>query len=164
LFRAPRSDRSVPFKDHAISAEGGRVAAVDFDMGRNGVAYYDLTPANQHISDGGERVVWNPSMAYRNDGVDLPAPADGQLFVAKMQKGEWLKYTVTVSSAGKYDLELAAAGRGRVSLELNGRSVGTADAGAGFQGLELLQGRNTLVVGAETSGFDLKSISFLSAE
>ncbi|MET0717917.1 MAG: cellulase family glycosylhydrolase [Pseudoxanthomonas sp.] len=159
LFRAPHSDRSVPFKEHVIGQGGGSIAAVDFDMGRNGVAYHDLTPANHHVSDGGERVVWNPSMTYRNDGVDLGRGADGGLVVAKMQEGEWLKYTFRVSKAGNYDLHLATVGKGRVSVELNGTGIGAAETKSGFKALVLLQGRNTLVVRAESSGFDLKTIS-----
>jgi len=158
LFRAPHSDRSVPFKDHVIGVEGGTIAATDFDMGRNGIAYYDLTPANQHISDGGERVAWNPSMTYRNDGVDLGKGGDGDLFVSKMQEGEWLKYTVSIANAGIYDLKLITGGRGKVSLNLNGNRISEVDTRSGFQGLAFLQGRSTLVIRAGTGGFDLKTI------
>jgi aryl-phospho-beta-D-glucosidase BglC (GH1 family) len=160
LFRASHSDQSLPFKEHAVAAAGGRIAAVDFDMGRNGVAYHDLTPANQHISDGGERVDWNPAMTYRNDGVDLGKAVDGGLFVAKMQDGEWLKYTVSANEAGTYDLELATVGKGRASLTLNGEKVGEATADSGFRDLKLLEGRNTLVIEAEAGGFDLKTLEF----
>lgn len=160
LFRAPHSDRSAPFKAHAIGAAGGDIAAVDFDMGRDGVAYHDLTPANQHISDGGERVVWNPAMAYRNDGVDLGKGADGRLHVAGMRKGEWLKYTFDAAEAGTYRLALAGRGRGRVSLVLNGVAVAPAERARGFGGLALASGRNTLVVRAESDGLDLETLRF----
>jgi len=160
LFRAPHSDQSVPFKRHVIDASGGTIAAVDFDMGRNGVAYRDLTPANQHISDGGERVTWNPAMAYRNDGVDLGRSPDGGLFVAAMQPGEWLKYTVTVTTAGRYRLDLIARGAGKVSLRINGDAVAEGAVDAGFAGIELLEGRNTLVIQAQAGGFDLESLRF----
>ncbi|MEL1265809.1 cellulase family glycosylhydrolase [Pseudoxanthomonas putridarboris] len=160
LFRAPHSDESVPFKAHVIGAAGGEIAAVDFDMGRNGVAYHDLTPANHHISDGGERVTWNPAMAYRNDGVDLGKTEDGGLFVADMRRGEWLKYTFDADAAGTYRLALAARGQGRVSLSLNGEPLGQSDLAAGFAGLELRPGRNTLSVKAESDGFDLEALRF----
>jgi len=160
LFRAPHSDQSAPFKAHAVGAAGGDIAAVDFDMGRDGVAYHDLTPANQHISDGGERVVWNPAMAYRNDGVDLGRGADGRLHVAGMRKGEWLKYTFDAAEAGTYRLALAGRGRGRVSLVLNGVAVAPAERARGFDGLALASGRNTLVVRAESDGLDLETLRF----
>ena len=81
------------------------------------------------------------------------------LVVAKMQEGEWLKYTFRVSKAGNYDLHLATVGKGRVSVGLNGTGIGAAETKSGFKALVLLQGRNTLVVRAESSGLDLKTIS-----
>lgn len=160
LFRAAQSDRSVPFKLHSLGAEGGRIAAIDFDMGRNGIAYQDQTPANQHISDGGERVAWNPAMTYRNDGVDLGKSGDGELFVADMRPGEWLKYTFTAAETGTYHLALSAPRAGRVSLVLNDRPVGDSTTDAGFSGLSLRKGRNTLVVRAESAGIDLQALDF----
>jgi len=164
LFRAPHSDRSVPFREHVIGPDGGRLAAVDFDMGRNGVAYYDLTPANHHVSEGGERIVWNPAMTYRNDGVDLGMDANGKLYVARMQDGEWLKYTVAAARAGTYALTLVVGGKGRASLMVNGDRVGEAETDRGFRGLTLLEGNNTLVVRAESGGFDLKAIEVKAIE
>lgn len=161
LFRAAHSDRSVPFKLHSLGAKGGRIAAIDFDMGRNGIAYQDQTPANQHISDGGERVAWNPAMTYRNDGVDLGKSGDGELFVADMRPGEWLKYTFTAAETGTYRLALSAPGAGQVSLVLNDRPVGDSTTDAGFSGLSLRKGRNTLVVRAESAGIDLQALDFV---
>lgn len=163
LFRAPHSDQAVPFKRHVIAARGGRMAAVDFDMGRNGIAYRDDTPANQHISDGGERVVWNPAMAYRNDGVDLTRAADGALQVADLRPGEWLQYTVEAERGGRYRLRLEATGPARAWLQVNGDRVGAQDVGAAFDGIELLPGRNTLRIGTEAGAFDLQALRFESA-
>lgn len=161
LFRAPHSDQSVPFREHTIGADGGRIAAVDFDMGRDGIAYRDRTPANHHVSDGGERVVWNPAMAYRNDGVDLGRGTDGSFHVSGLDAGEWLKYTFDAARAGRYDLRLHTRGQGRVSLLLNGEPVPArtaGDAGTDFGGLPLQQGRNTLVVRADAGPFDLEML------
>lgn len=160
LFRAPHSDRSVPFKPHGIGEAGGAIAAVDFDMGRNGVAYHDLTPANHHISDGGERVVWNPAMAYRNDGVDLGTDAEGRLHVAGLQRDEWLKYTFDAGAGGTYRLVLEGRGEGRVSLVLNGVPVKAVDRTRGFHGLVLAPGRNTLIVKGEDAPVDLATLRF----
>jgi len=160
LFRAPHSDQSVPFKAHAIGETGGAIAAIDFDMGRNGVAYHDLTPANHHISDGGERVVWNPAMTYRNDGVDLGRDAQGGLHVAGLQRGEWLKYTFDAGAGGTYRLALDGRGAGRVSLVLNGVAEQAVDRARGFRGLVLAPGRNTLVVKGEGAPVDLATLRF----
>ena len=159
LFRAPHSDAPLPFRPHVIGAQGGQIAAVDFDMGRNGVAYHDLTPANQHISDGGERVVWNPAMTYRNDGVDLGKAADGSLFVADMRKGEWLKYTFTVTEPGRYRLLPATRRAGRLSLALDGQAAAEIEPGATVD-LQLRAGPQTLQVQAESDGIDLETLRF----
>lgn len=158
LFRAPHSTLSAPFKRHLIGPQGAHIAAVDFDMGRDGVAYHDLTPANHHVSDGGERIVWNPSMTYRNDGVDLGKEAEGGLFVANLQTQEWLQYTVETTAAGRYRLQLEARGPGRAGLILNGNAIGDIDVDGGFHDLDLLPGRNTLRVRAESGGFDLHAL------
>lgn len=159
LFRAPHSDAPLPFRPHVIGAQGGQIGAVDFDMGRNGVAYHDLTPANQHISDGGERVVWNPAMTYRNDGVDLGKAADGSLFVADMRKGEWLKYTFTVTEPGRYRLLPATRRAGRLSLALDGQPAAEIEPGATVD-LQLRAGPQTLQLRAESDGIDLETLRF----
>ncbi|UNK48738.1 cellulase family glycosylhydrolase [Lysobacter sp. S4-A87] len=154
LLRAPGDDRSVPFKDHRIGAGGGTIAAVDFDMGRNGVAYRDLTPANE---SGKPNTDWNPSKTYRNDGVDLAAGNDG-LQVDDMQPGEWLKYTFMAASAGRYELQLLGS-RGEARVTLNGVVVGKAATGRP-RAVALLEGRNTLVIEAVSAGTDLQSLQF----
>ena len=77
----------------------------NFDNGGEGVAYHDLTPAN----DGG---------AYRpSDGVDIATTTDtGGGHAVTAQANEWLTYTVNVPAAGTYAAEfrVAAAGAGGV--------------------------------------------------
>ena len=79
----------------------GTVQAEDFDDGGEGVAYHDLTAANE----GG---------AYRSTGVDLEASADagGGYNVGWAQAGEWLEYTFSVPTAGSYALDLRVASSG----------------------------------------------------
>lgn len=156
LFRAPHTDTTVPFKAHSIGPEGGRINAADFDMGRNHHAYHDLTPANYHVSDGGERVTWNPAMTYRNDGVDLGLVEDGSVFVTDMQAGEWLKFTFNAEADDRFDLILEKSG-GEVSVTVNGETL------ADLKGARLLKGTNTLIIKAETSGFDLYGVRFVPA-
>ncbi|HEY5852352.1 MAG TPA: cellulase family glycosylhydrolase [Lysobacter sp.] len=154
LLRAPGDDRSVPFRDHRIGVDGGTIAAVDFDMGRNGVAYHDLTPANE---SGKPNTDWNPSKTYRNDGVALARDVSG-MHVAGMQRGEWLKYTFTVATAGRHALAVTG-GRGTVKVNLNGVAVGEASNGRA-RPVTLLEGRNTLVIEAVSGGVDLQSLQF----
>jgi len=163
LMRAPHSDRSVPFRELSVGANGGRFGAADFDMGRDGIAYRDHTPADHHIADGGDWVVWNPAKAYRNDGVDLARNDGGSFRVSGMESGEWLKYTFDAEQAGSFDLQLVTRGRGKASLVLNGqvipaRAVGKT--GVAFADLPLQAGRNTLVVRADSGPFDLEALEF----
>ncbi|RSK46631.1 carbohydrate-binding protein [Hymenobacter perfusus] len=117
-FRAPFAQLTIP----------GTIAATDYDLGRDGVAYHDdystrtdyrdLTPHNQ----GG---------AYRNDGVDItacPEMANG-FAVQKLAAGEWLTYTVKISKPGSYKAELRVqpgSTPGQLALQLGKLPVGTA--------------------------------------
>lgn len=139
-LRAPRDDRSLPFKPHRIGRGGGEVAAVDFDLGRNGVAYFDLDAGNE---SGKPNADWNRSQLYRNDGVDIERDGDG-LRVASMQAGEWLKYTIEAEAAGDYRLSWRGT-PGRLRIRVNGAALTPAPADRP-QRAALLRGRNTLVV------------------
>ncbi|MDY0148870.1 MAG: carbohydrate-binding protein [Kiritimatiellia bacterium] len=82
----------------------GRVEIENFNEGGAGTAYVDTTPTNE----GGQ---------YRvADGVDISADAGaGNSYVVGWTKaGEWLEYTVNVTTAGTYTLEtrVAAVGAG----------------------------------------------------
>jgi hypothetical protein len=80
----------------------GLIQAEDFDNGGEGVAYHDLTTANE----GG---------SYRTTtGVDIEATTDtgGGYNVGWALAGEWLKYTVNVAAAGTYTLDLRVASNG----------------------------------------------------
>lgn len=89
----------------------GVIQAENYDIGGEGVAYHDLTPGNAYG-------------AYRFDGVDIPPHNGDQVFhVANTQTGEWLEYTVNVTTTGTYKLQLrvASAGLGgTVHVEFDG--------------------------------------------
>ncbi|RDY67412.1 glycosyl hydrolase family 5 [Lysobacter soli] len=152
-LRAPHADRAVPFRDHRIAHDGGIVAAVDFDMGRDGVAYHDTNSANE---SGKPRVDWNPGKGYRNDGVDLARDASGWR-VVDMQPGEWMQYTIAVDRAGTYGLDLD--GRGTVRLRVNGTTPVDLRVGEPVD-IPLLAGRNTLVVEALVPDMELRALHF----
>ncbi|ACL17370.1 PKD domain-containing protein [Methanosphaerula palustris] len=68
----------------------GTLQAEDYDLGGEGVAYHDTTPGNE----GG---------VYRHDDVDIEQlDTDGSPNVGWIRAGEWLGYTVNVSTAGTY--------------------------------------------------------------
>ncbi len=81
----------------------GMIQAEDFDDGGEGVAYHDSSAGNA----GGH---------YRSTDVDIQATSDdgGGDNVGWIEAGEWLDYTVNVSSEGAYVLEarVSASGAG----------------------------------------------------
>ncbi|HJR58571.1 MAG TPA: carbohydrate-binding domain-containing protein [Vicinamibacterales bacterium] len=90
----------------------GTFQAENFDEGGQGVAYYDTTGGNS-------------GSAYRATDVDLEAAADsgGGFNVMKTRAGEWLKYTVNVTTTGTYTLEARVASQGtgaRFHVEVDG--------------------------------------------
>ena len=161
LRQAPGDPSGAPYGEHAIGPTGGRVLAADFDMGRNGVAYFSRTPADYHVSDGGPGVRYNPGGAYRNDAVDLVRDAGGAPYVRSLGAGEWLRYTVT-SPGGAYRLSVrdAAGALAGVAMVLNGAAVANGSAGGAGPTVTLLPGRNTLVLRSERAGTTLRALVF----
>ncbi len=85
-----------------ISAAGTtRIQIENYDTGGEGVAYHDTTSGNS-------------GNAYRTDDVDIEScsDTDGGHNLGWTATDEWLKYTVSVASAGTYSLKLRGAGGG----------------------------------------------------
>ncbi|MGO1069144.1 cellulase family glycosylhydrolase [Lysobacter sp. CA199] len=156
-LRAPRDDRSLAFKPNRIARGGGEVAAVDFDLGRNGVAYFDRTASNE---SGKPSTGWNPSQFYRNDGVDIVRDAGG-LRVAAMQDGEWLKYTIDVEAGGAYTLSVRGKS-GVTKAKVNGGILASVRVNEA-QAVSLQHGRNSLVIEAVSGEPDLSTLSLRPA-
>lgn len=70
----------------------GAIEAVHYNLGGEGKAYHDLTPANS----GGKYI--------RNDSVDIRDCAEGGHAITANQTGEWYKYNVNVKSTGMYNV------------------------------------------------------------
>jgi hypothetical protein len=90
----------------------GTIQAEDFDNGGEGVAYHDTDTVNS----GG---------VYRSTGVDVQAAGDsgGGYNVGWVKTGEWLTYTINVTSAGSYNLQerVSSPGQGGTfRLEVDG--------------------------------------------
>jgi hypothetical protein len=102
---------STPFTGTPVPLPG-TIQAEDFDNGGQNVAYFDNTPGNA----GG---------AYRSTDVDIAVAHDvgGGYTLGWVGAGEWLNYTVNVTTAGTYDIEarVASAGAGGTfRIEING--------------------------------------------
>jgi hypothetical protein len=90
----------------------GTIQAENFDEGARGIAYVDTTAENS----GGQ---------YRTTAVDVEASADtgGGYNVGWASAGEWLNYTVNVTTAGTYGLDVRVASNGAggtFHVEVNG--------------------------------------------
>ena len=91
----------------------GIVEAENYDLGGSGIAYNDLSSANQ----GG---------SYRTDEVDVEPCSEGGYNVGWINAGEWLEYSVDVQETKTYALEVrvAAISAGKqFHLEVNNQDV-----------------------------------------
>jgi hypothetical protein len=93
----------------------GTIEAENYDKGGEALAYHDTTRGNS-------------SGAYRNDDVDIRATTDtsGAYNVKSVRAGEWLAYTVGISAAATYSLDLRVASSGTggsVHLAVDGTNV-----------------------------------------
>lgn len=88
----------------------GTIQAEDFDEGGNGISFQDTDTSN-----------WGNQ--YRQTTVDIENASSGGYNVGWTQTGEWLEYTVNVTQAGTYNLELNVASMGQggtLNVEFNG--------------------------------------------
>jgi hypothetical protein len=103
---------STPFTGTAVSLPG-TLQAENFDNGGEGLAYHDTTLGNK----GG---------AFRSTDVDLEVTSSDGYDVGWTKPGEWLNYSVNVTTAGTYtvNVRVASAGQGGTfHLEMNGVDV-----------------------------------------
>ncbi|RZK72793.1 MAG: carbohydrate-binding protein, partial [Pedobacter sp.] len=129
MMRQPFTAETKPFKANKIN-KNTILQAVDYDLGINGAAYFDLDTADYHVSTG-KNTPGNRGRMYRNDGVDISrsAPGKDSYHVTNFEKGEWLQYTIDVVKAGNYKVYLnfsSADSEGAVSISLNGKDLQNA--------------------------------------
>jgi endo-1,4-beta-D-glucanase Y len=144
------------------SAIPGKIEVENYDLGGNNLAYFDTSPGNQ----GG---------AYRNDDVDIEATTDagGGYNIGYTATGEWLKYTVNVTTAGKYDFAVrvasTAAGKS-LHIEMDGVNVTGTIAVPNTGGWQVWQtvtmpnitlsaGQKVMRVVMDTDGFNLNYVN-----
>jgi endoglucanase len=124
MIRQPRSTGTIPFVHRTVH---DTICAPEYDLGRNGYAYYDQDTADYHGDMDGTFTEWNSGWAFRNDGVDLEpcgdaVPGNGYN-VGWTADDEWMQYTLVNDSAAAYTMEVrsASAGSGsRIHVEVNG--------------------------------------------
>lgn len=107
MFRQVRVSETRPFK-HNVLKEKYILFASDYDQGRSGQAYHDTDSGNYWVSTQ-KRTPWNRGGRYRNDGVDITANTDAisnGYQVGWTEPGEWLQFTLNVSSKSYYTIKL----------------------------------------------------------
>ena len=110
VLRQPQDETHIPYADHQIP---GVVYLSDYDLGTNGIAYYDVDYANYTLSSGEDYQPWNSGWTYRNDGVDIQKNTDNVnsngYQIGYTKDKEWLKYTVEVAETGFYNINFRYA-------------------------------------------------------
>jgi hypothetical protein len=174
LFRQPFSAKALPYKPYRLT-DSVTIRATDYDLGRNGVAYYDMDTANYRTS--GLPSVGNRGHIYRNDGVDIYKDSIkyNSFFVGDMEDGEWLQYTVTVLTKGLYNFRITVApgaGDGKLSITSNGNSLvkevmvpNNSNAGKWqaivIKNIQLSAGINRVRLLVNKGGFNLSGIQIM---
>ena len=126
MFRQPFSDKAIPFRLFVVKGNT-TINAVDYDLGKNGIAYLDNDTADYHIS--GKPGAGNKGHVYRNDGVDIKKDkTSDSYYVYSTEKGEWVQYTIEVKKAGNYQVKLMTEAEkpgGKISIYADEKNIGT---------------------------------------
>lgn len=174
MIRQPFSNEAKPFKANQIFP-GALLKAVDYDLGKNDVAYYDMDTANYRISSG-KNSTGNRGGVYRNDGVDIYKDSSSyeSYYVGSIEDGEWLQYTISVKQKGLYTLKLFLSSvnpNGKLSVTDGNTSITTklsVPATGGDKKWEIKEIKNVslnagvhrLRITADTGGFNFKEMIF----
>ncbi len=146
-----------PYSGTAIALPG-TFAAEDFDAGGEGIAYHDTTSGNS----GG---------IYRSSDVDIENCSLGGRNVGWTIAGEWLAYSVTVGTAGAYNVALKVAspyGTGKVHVTSGaaGTAVTSVPNSGGWQNwttvvmpITLAAGPQSLKVMIDSGDFNIAGIT-----
>jgi hypothetical protein len=168
LFSPDFDSDNVPFKDHTIP---GTIDVVDYDIGNNGVSYYDTD--YKRVNGDDIQNAGNNGWNYRNDGVDIETSEvnDIPYNIGWTEDGEWMEYTVEVT-AGTYNIRAIVASAnagGRLQIQIDGFPRGDiADIPntGGYQNWgqvslgsdEFTEGTHVLKVKILTGGFNIARI------
>jgi hypothetical protein len=152
----PEAPDQSAFTSVNIAAGGATtIQAENYDLGGEGVAFHDTDTSNLGCS------------TYRSGGgVDVQDGPGGTHYVGFVRVGEWLEYTVNVTSAGTYDLSAKVASLrsgGKFHVEVDGADkTGTLtvpDTKAwqnwttvGKSGVTLSAGTHVIRIKADTAG------------
>jgi len=173
IFRQPFTTATKPFKANKVT-NGTIINAVDYDLGRNGFAYFDTDTADYRTS--GKPGIGNHGRTYRNDGVDISkdSSAYNSFYVDHIETSEWTQYTIQVKTPGVYTVKLkvaAATDDAKLTLNINGADQAKEVAIPNTAGLKTWQvitvkdirlkaGVNKVRVYANKGGYNLHWLQF----
>lgn len=168
MMRQSKTDEVIPFKRHTLASKL-TIHAVDYDLGRNRYAYFDLDTGNYWVANGGQRSAGNKGGHYRNDGVDIRVDEiSTQPYISDFQQSEWVRYTVVVNKAGAYSVSAMISSNEKAELSLSSGentiegkvAPGSTWLPVSLGKLRMAKGRNVITVKAVTGTFNLLSIQF----
>ncbi|RFM33960.1 PQQ-dependent sugar dehydrogenase [Chitinophaga silvisoli] len=143
----------------------GKIEIENFDLGGEGIAYHDNSTGNA-------------GNQYRTtEDVDLENCAEGGFNIGYVAAGEWLEYTIDVTTAAQYTLSVRVANPGAAKtmhVELDGQNISgniTVPATGGFQAWQtvsvttpvLSKGVKVLRVSLDATDFNVNYLTFALA-
>lgn len=120
ILKQPFNHNTKPFGTNKIP---GKIYATEYDLGRNGYAYFEKGLLGQEAIDQG---AYNNGWTGRNDPVDIEkrnTPGGNGFVISYAETDEWLQYSVYSDVTTKYDLKLhyaVSGGNGKVTVQVNG--------------------------------------------
>lgn len=178
LSRQVISDKTIPFRSNTIPSIN-ILYAVDYDLGRKGIAYDDNVTGNYWVSTN-KRTDWNNGWQYRNEGVDIELCSDSitnGYNIGWIEDGEWAQYTINVAAEGLYDISIRTATKneqGKISLMINDKPVERIDlapSGENYnwktktiKNVKLEKGWNRMKWFAIKGGFNLNYFQFRAVD
>jgi endoglucanase len=169
MFRQVQGSGTKPFRQLLIDKTITEIAAVDFDMGSQRVAYYD-TDSSRYQYTPGVNTVGNKGNTYRNDGVDIQKDKEGP-YIFSIEDGEWLAYTIDVKEPGNYQIDFtlnADKEEGKISVWNDGslvtganvRATGVWKTVAATELVALKKGKHSFRILFDKGGFTLRNMIF----
>lgn len=174
MFRQVNDQTAMPYRIQSIP---GILYPTDFDMGPNGVAYFDQEVANYQVTTG-NYTSWNNGWVYRNDGVDIETTTDNTYTngynIGWIDTDEWMQYSIDVTEPGVYSAEVRIAsnstsgqfhfsiGESPITPVIQTPNTGGWQTWGSVQvdGIVLDETTNKLRFFADAAGFNLGGIKF----
>ena len=174
MMRQPFTEAVIPFKNNTIKSNS-IIMAVDYDMGKNGIAYNDSDTADYWVA--GVKGIGNRGRIYRNDGVDIRKDSTKSeiFYVSDIENGEWLQYTIDILQKGNYTIGLEVASStsdGSISIssgtnKLKKNMVVPNTGGLNkwqtikIKNITLNKGKQTIKIFFVKGGYNFKSVNFI---